>query len=171
MATDISNTDDTIDSRDVIARIEELESELETLTDAVDEAREGLTEAQASAESVFGDTSEANQDACDKHLEEAREALASAESDLADWEGEEELKTLKALADQCEGCGDWGHGETLIRDSYFQEYAEQLADDIGAIDRNARWPVNCIDWEKAARELQYDYTEVDFGGESYWIRA
>lgn len=64
-----------------------------------------------------------------------------------------------------------GHGESLIRDSYFEEYAEQLADDIGAIDRNAKWPVNCIDWEKAARELQYDYTEVDFDGEAYWIRA
>jgi len=160
MATDISNTDDIIDSRDVIARIEELESELQSLTDAVDEAREALTD--LGQEEPY-DSPE---------LEEARETLASAESDLADWEGEEELKTLKALADQCDGYGDWGHGEGLIRDSYFQEYAEQLADDIGAIDRNAKWPVNCIDWEKAARELQqYDYTEVDFDGEAYWIRS
>jgi DNA repair exonuclease SbcCD ATPase subunit len=157
MATDISNTDDIIDSRDVIARIEELESELETLTDAVDEAREALT--------ALDDLNTAEE------LEEAEDTLKDAESDLADWDGEEELKTLKALADQCEGCGDWGHGESLIRDSYFEEYAEQLADDIGAIDRNAKWPVNCIDWEKAARELQYDYTEVDFDGEAYWIRA
>jgi DNA repair exonuclease SbcCD ATPase subunit len=157
MATDISNTDDIIDSRDVIARIEELESELETLTDAVDEAREALT--------ALDDLNTAEE------LEEAEDTLKDAESDLADWDGEEELKTLKALADQCEGCGDWGHGESLIRDSYFEEYAEQLADDIGAIDRNAKWPVNCIDWEKAARELQYDCTEVDFDGEAYWIRA
>lgn len=159
MATDISNTDDIIDSRDVIARIEELESELETLTDAVDEAREALTD--LGQEEPY-DSPE---------LEEARETLASAESDLADWDGEEELKTLKALADQCEGCENWKYGEGLIRDSYFREYAEQLADDIGAIDRNARWPVNCIDWEEAARELQYDYTEVDFDGEAYWIRS
>lgn len=161
MATDISNTDDIIDSRDVIARIEELESELETLTDAVDEARRGVDEPD-----LDGDDRP-----LEEIMEEARETLASAESDLADWDGEEELKTLKALADQCEGCGDWDSGEGLIRDSYFEEYAEQLADDIGAIDRNARWPVNCIDWEKAADELKADYTEVDFAGESYWIRA
>ncbi len=157
MATDISNTDDIIDSRDVIARIEELESELETLMDAVDEAREALT--------ALDDLNTAGE------LEEAEDALKDAESDLADWDGEEELKTLKALADQCEGCGDWDYGEGLIRDSYFEEYAEQLADDIGAIGRNARWPITCIDWEKAADELKADYTEVDFDGEAYWIRS
>ena len=66
---------------------------------------------------------------------------------------------------------EWQHGLELIADSYFEEYAEQLADDIGAIDRNAIWPVNCIDWEKAARELQMDYSSVDFDGETYWYRS
>jgi DNA repair exonuclease SbcCD ATPase subunit len=72
MATDISNTDDIIDSRDVIARIEELESELETLMDAVDEAREALT--------ALDDINTAGE------LEEAEDALKDAESDLADWD-------------------------------------------------------------------------------------
>lgn len=169
MAKEISNSDDIIDSRDVIARIEELESELETLTDAVDEARERVTEEEGLLNEVNREDPEF-QDA-EEDLGAAREALASAESDLADWEGEEELKTLKALAEQGEDSPDWNHGEGLIRGSYFQEYAEQLADDIGAIDRNANWPVNCIDWEKAADELKADYTEVDFDGEAYWIRS
>ena len=26
------------------------------------------------------------------------------------------------------------------------------------------------DWERATRELQMDYTEVDFDGVTYWIR-
>lgn len=161
MATDISNSDDIIDSRDVIARIEELESELETLTDAVDEARRGVDEPD-----LDGDDRP-----LEEIVEEAQETLASAQTNLADWEGEEELKILKALAEQGEDSADWNYGETLIRDSYFEEYAEQLADDIGAIDRNARWPVNCIDWGKAADELKQDYIEVDFDGEAYWIRA
>lgn len=119
---EISNTDDIIDSRDVIARIEELEEFLQS---------EGLM----------------NTDAL------------------------EELTALKALAEEASGyAADWQHGEALIRDSYFKEYAQQLADDIGAINSDATWPNNCIDWEKAARELQQDYTAVDFDGVTYWIR-
>lgn len=82
-----------------------------------------------------------------------------------------ELVALKALAEEAEGCADWKYGEALIRDSYFRDYAEQLADDIGAINSEARWPNNCIDWERAAGELQMDYTSVDFDGITYWIRS
>lgn len=39
-----------------------------------------------------------------------------------------------------------------------------------AIDRNASWPANHIDWEAAANELEQDYTEVDFNGEVYLYR-
>ena len=41
-----------------------------------------------------------------------------------------------------------------------EDYAQQLAEDTGAIDEDARWPHNCIDWERAARELSYDYTLI-----------
>lgn len=37
-----------------------------------------------------------------------------------------------------------------------QAYAEDLADSIGAIDSEARWPNDCIDWERATRELFAD---------------
>jgi hypothetical protein len=97
------------------------------------------------------------------------------------WEQEfsdeaEELATLSAVLTDLAGCGgdekfegDWYPG-TLIRDSYFQDYAEQLADDIGAINANASWPNNCIDWERATRELQMDYSSVEIDGETYWYR-
>ena len=85
-------------------------------------------------------------------------------------EDAQELATLKALAGEAEGyASDWTHGETLIRDSYFKEYAEQLAEDTGDIDKNAKWPHTCIDWERAAKELQMDYIAVDFDGVTYWI--
>ena len=48
---------------------------------------------------------------------------------------------------------------------------EELADDIGAIPRDVAWPYTCIDWERAARELQYDYTGADFDGVTYYYRA
>ena len=79
---------------------------------------------------------------------------------------------LEALQSEAEDYSpDWHHGECLIRESYFEDYAQELAEDIGAIDPNAHWPNDCIDWERAARELQYDYTAVDFDGVTYWIRS
>lgn len=139
--TDISNSDDTIDSRDVIARIEELEAE-----------RDAFDEAQAERATENGDET------------------GAAWADVYEAEADE-LKALKALAEEAEGySSDWRHGETLIRDSYFVEYAEQLAEDIGAIGRDASWPLSHIDWDAAADELKQAYTSVDFDGVTYWIR-
>lgn len=87
------------------------------------------------------------------------------------YEEATEYQMLCELRDDCEGCGDWKYGETLVRDSYFTDYAQQLAEDIGAVDANATWPNNCIDWERAARELRMDYTAVAFGGVTYWLRS
>lgn len=125
--TDVSNLDDVIDSRDVIARISELEEELE-----------------------------------DHPEPETGDDPYGSERD--------ELAALKALVDECENCGDWKYGATLIRDSYFETYAEELAEDLGLIKDDASWPYNCIDWEQTVNQLQVDYIQVDFDGVTYWIR-
>jgi len=87
-----------------------------------------------------------------------------------------ELKTLENLLEELKGCGgdeqwngDW-YPITLIRDSYFEDYAQELAEECGLVNHNANWPNSCIDWEKAARELQWDYSTVDFGDVTYWYR-
>lgn len=144
---EVSNSDDLIDSRDVIARIEELEGERQALADALDE--------------IEGDGYE------------TAAARDKATADLAEWDADngDELKALKSLAEQCEGYTDWEHGATLIRDSYFEDYAEGLAEDIhGSAIRNAEWPMSYIDWTAAAEALQQDYTSVDFDGVDYWVR-
>ena len=106
------------------------------------------------------------------------EYLADADDVDTDAESEDqqELASLTALLEECRGNGgdekwrgDW-YPVTLICDSYFEDYAQELAKDIGAIDPNATWPLNCIDWEQAASELQTDYTSVDFDGTTYWYR-
>jgi hypothetical protein len=87
-----------------------------------------------------------------------------------------ELKTLMAFMDEMKGMGgdeqwrgDW-YPVTLIRDSYFEDYAQELAEDIGVIPSDLQWPLTCIDWEWAARELQMDYSAFDFDGVDYWGR-
>lgn len=152
----ISNSDDVIDSREVIERIRELEEEREDLAD---------THAEALAER------EENQDP--DEAESLQERVSQSLADLEEWDNENgaELAVLQSLQEEAEGYADgWRHGATLIRDSYFEDYARELADDIGAVDPNATWPQTCIDWKQAARELKQDYTEVDFGGVTYWAR-
>lgn len=40
-----------------------------------------------------------------------------------------------------------------------ENFAREIADQLGAVDNNASWPQNCIDWEQAASELMCDYSE------------
>lgn len=83
----------------------------------------------------------------------------------------EELEKLTGFADQFRDYApDFEYGETAIRDSYFQDYAQELAEDIGAINSDAVWPHTCIDWEQAARELKMDYSGIEFDGVTYWVR-
>lgn len=157
MAREISNSDDVIDSRDVIARIEKLTDERDALQDAVDEADTALSDVDSDDEPAGT---------------AAAEALAEAETALADWESNygEELEALEALADECEQISaDWQHGETLIRDSYFTDYCKDLVSDIGVMPRDIPGYI-VIDWEATADNLRTDYSEVEYDGETYLIR-
>jgi hypothetical protein len=87
-----------------------------------------------------------------------------------------ELATLESvLADLAGNGGDekwrdvW-YPVSLIRESYFEDYARELAEDIGAIDRNASWPNQHIDWEAAAEALLIDYTSTEIEGVTYYFR-
>jgi hypothetical protein len=119
MTDEISNTDDVIDSRDIIARIEELESLMGPET---------------------------------------------TEDEIA------ELEALKALAAEAEPYApDWIYGAALIRDSYFEQYAEELVKDCGYIPQGIPSWIE-IDWEATAENIKVDYTSVEFDDVTYWIR-
>lgn len=79
------------------------------------------------------------------------------------------LDGLKGYGGDEEWRGDW-YPLTLIRDSYFRDYARELAEDCGMVNPDARWPNDCIDWDLAARELQHDYSSVTIDGVTYWYR-
>lgn len=104
-----------------------------------------------------------------EELEPAVDAIGEGEH-IAEW------KFLTAILADLAGNGgdeqwrgDW-YPVTLIRDSYFTDYAQELAEDIGAVNADAFWPNNCIDWKQAARELQMDYSIVEVDGATYWYR-
>lgn len=128
MADEISNSEDIIDVRNVIERVEELR-----------EMRDDDAE-------HFADGEEAE-----------LSALESLLKDLADYGGDHQWE------------GQW-YPVSLIRDSYFEDHAREMAEDTGAISRDAEWPNNHIDWPAAARELQQDYSSVKFNGVTFWYR-
>jgi hypothetical protein len=195
---DVSNSEDILDSRDIERRIEELEStvlpwraRLENHAGVAEneafatyaEAREALsdwlfdlaTDRNSDSSPDLREASGRVQSMPDNETAtiEAADVTATIErNDDMDEDEAEELRTLKEFRDEVSPyCSDWEHGATLIRDSYFTEYAEELAEDIGAINpKVAGWPLNCIDWEKAARELKMDYTSGEFDGVTYWVR-
>ena len=87
-----------------------------------------------------------------------------------DAEEAEELAALRALAAEVEMyANDWTYGATLIRDSYFVEYCQDLVSDTGDLPRDIP-PYLVIDWNATAENLRVDYTSVEFGGVTYWVR-
>lgn len=114
-------------------------------------------------------------------VEELEETLPEVADDREAWayanpEDAAELATLTALLAELNGMGgdeqwrgDW-YPVTLIRGDYFRDYAQELAEDIGAVNADASWPNNCLDWDRAARELRTDYSSVEIDGATYWTR-
>jgi hypothetical protein len=104
-----------------------------------------------------------------EELEAERDAAAEAGNPGDFTDGE--LARLTALRDDVAGYApDWQYGCTLIRDSYFKDYAQELAEDIGALEKDLKWPHTCIDWDQAARELRMDYSSAELDGVTYWFR-
>jgi len=61
-------------------------------------------------------------------------------------------------------------GVSLVHNSYLTNYARELAEEIGAVPPKLEWPLYCIDWEYAARELKVYYSYLNFDGVRYWYR-
>jgi hypothetical protein len=129
--------------------------ELETMRDTLTEAKDLLTEAET-----------------DEEKDEAQAQIDSAESDFgADEQAElSELESLKDDVGESRG-GISTDGGPFVHENYFEDYARELADDLGAVDKNAGWPMSCIDWGQAAEELKQDYSSLEFRGVTYLYRA
>jgi hypothetical protein len=168
MTNTISNSDDVIDSRDIIERIDELRSELDSLIESYQEAEE--PDMQAATLSALADWL-----AIEEH---ARGDLASAIDSqtfkLKEWANSEEaseLNDLEELAEEAEGyAADWKYGETLIRETYWVDYCQELCEDIGDIPKNIPHYIE-IDWGKTAENIKADYTTVEYGNVTYLIRS
>jgi hypothetical protein len=128
----LDSSEDVIDVRDIIARVEDLRHVRGDDLDA-EEALE-LTESDATELA---------------HLE-------AILADLAGNGGDEQFE------------GDW-YPITLIRDSYFTEYAREMLEDCDYISKDFPHWIE-IDWTATARNIRMDYTSTEIDGVIYWYR-
>jgi hypothetical protein len=137
------------DIREMIARFEELESELERRF--TDEHPDEDSDTEGAAFTTW-----LERQAEDDTVSEFRKIRAFLE-DVRGNGGDEQWR------------GDW-YPVGFIADHYFEDYARELAEDIGAVQSDASWPNTHIDWRAAADALRQDYSSVDIDGSEYWYR-
>lgn len=147
--------DDIIDSRDLYKRQCELQDLKNARETAEDEYNEAVAELSGNEEVTILET---------ERLGELLQTMQDAQDEFSEPE-RAELVMLEVLENEIT---DYMHGTTLVHEHYFATYAKQYAEDIGAIDRDMKWPYTCIDWEEAAGALQGDFTEVEIDGTSYY---
>ena len=131
------------DVRDVMARVEELESERDSFTDGAD--TESGTEALAKLWA-------------DENTDDAAELATLTEL----------LEEVKGNGGDEQWRGDW-YPVTFVRDSDFTDYARDLCADIGDVPRDMPSYL-VIDWDATAGNIQQDYTSIEFDGDTYWYR-
>ena len=128
--SDFCNTDDVIDVRDIIARVEELREAIEAYAEKMDDWQENTDNAEELA------------------------TLESLLSELCGNGGDEQWE------------GDW-YPITLIRDSYFEDYTDEMLEDCDYLPKDLpSYLTITVDY----RALQMDYSSVEIDGTTYLYR-
>lgn len=147
--TNLNLSDDVIDLRDVIEQFESLESDLVT---------------------AYNLSQDDDNQVIDSEDDDFREWVLNCDEDEA-----EEFNQLFAILEELKGCGgdeqfrgDW-YPITLISESYFTDYCQELVQDIGDLPRDIPSYL-AIDWEETADNLKVDYSEIDIDGTTYYFR-
>ena len=158
--------DDIIDSRDVIARLEEFQDEFDLLESALEDAKDELMAHRM--ENL--DFVENEDEPLVMAVDEAQEALDQFNQSF----DKDELDTLVEVNNDADHAPDWIHGTPLIRESYFTDYIKDLIGDCYEEPKGLdSWPWNnmTMDWEAAAEEAKADYFDVEVEGYTYFIRG
>lgn len=139
-------TDDYIDSRDIVEKIDELTNEFIAATEDGVDPDEWIDPRD-----------------CQMSADDWKLGLNDEDAEL--------LAALIAFREEEDGnYGDsFEDGITFIHETYFTEAMKQLCEDIGYLPEGTPdWLV--IDWEETADNLRADYRESTFQGREYWAR-
>lgn len=144
-----------IDTRDLQERLEELQG-----------LKEAVETAQSIVDELMVSDLAAAQPNFDEKLDEARAELDEA-CEAFDSDAQSELEELEALSEEV---SEWTSGNQLIPEDDFEDYCQELCEDIGDIPKDLPSYI-VIDWEATARNLKADYSEVEYQGTTYLYRS
>jgi flagellar hook-basal body complex protein FliE len=170
--------DDMIDSRDLIARHEDLQDEYDGLVSDLEEAKDNYDQHKTSKSST-DELSLTEEEEFEETLEELQEAIDEAQEALDQFNQsyeKDELDLLTEVIAEGEDAPDWNHGTAIIHENYFTQYTQDLIEDTCELPKefiSGQWPWShvSIDFESAAEELKQDYKTIDADGQTYYLRA
>lgn len=138
-----------IDTRDLADKREELQ------TDLVDSFND------------YFDTEIEDFDELIKHIDD------SENEDVQEWryDNSDDFEHIEEIDELEDEISEFFHGEILIPEDDFTEYCEDMVNDCYDIRNIPSFIKDNIDWEGVASDLEVDYTNVTYQGESYLVRA
>ena len=96
--------------------------------------------------------------------------LETISSDTADDNDIYEFAKLWSFRkDLKDYCLDYRYGEPLVNDDQWADHAQTIVEECYDIDTTT-FPGDCIDWNEVANRLQDDYTALEYGATTYWVR-
>jgi len=108
-----------------------------------------------------------------QEMTESFEDIRFEEEEIQSWKEdfEDELKEIEEIDTiENELGSEFDYGVTLVDVDDFEEYVEDLLDELGYIPKDFPSWIE-IDWEATANNVRQDYTEVEYQGNSYLGRS
>ena len=108
-----------------------------------------------------------------EEMTESFEDIRFEEEEIESWKEyfEDELKEIEEIDSiEVELGSEFEYGVTLVDVDDWEEYVEELLEDIGYIPKDFPSWIE-IDWGATADNVKEDYTEVDYQGNSYLGRV
>lgn len=62
------------------------------------------------------------------------------------------------------------HCDALIPEDEWEEYCQNLAEEVGCIQRDCRL-IDFVNWDDWADAMRADYKQIDFDGDTYYWKA
>ena len=110
-----------------------------------------------------------------EEMTESFEDIRFEEEEIESWKEdfEDELKEIEEIDDVENELGsEFEYGVTLVDVDDFEDYCEELMEEFGYINKDTPQLIkNNISYKGIAEDMKYDYTEVNYQGNSYFGRV
>ena len=82
---------------------------------------------------------------------------------------EDELTQIEEIDNIEDNCEEFSYGCTLIDEDDFEDFVKEDLEDCGYIPKDLPTWIE-INWEATAKNVKYDYSEIEYQGTTYLYR-